>query len=240
MTEQVGLLAAILDDPAADAPRLIFADWLEEHGQPERAEFIRVQCEIARLTAWQETNPRYRELCECRRLLENDRPCIWCRLRQRERELLQQYCRQWCDLPGPWLPVQYLPEVALVRYQYAGYVVGCRFCRGFVEMVRCLCGDWLEHGPAIVQQCPVQKVWLSDKEPFLTERSNRQYWAFFWEQEHRQVNNHLPEVLYNILVTTSQEKCEWTWPATRDQALANLSDACLRHARQVAAQNATV
>jgi uncharacterized protein (TIGR02996 family) len=27
-----------------DTPRLIYADWLEDHGQPELAEFIRVQC----------------------------------------------------------------------------------------------------------------------------------------------------------------------------------------------------
>jgi hypothetical protein len=27
----------------------MFADWLDEHGEPERAEFIRLQCEIARL-----------------------------------------------------------------------------------------------------------------------------------------------------------------------------------------------
>ncbi len=33
-----------LDD---DTPRLIYADWLEENGQSERAEFIRIQCELA-------------------------------------------------------------------------------------------------------------------------------------------------------------------------------------------------
>src|SRR5262249_44868579 len=32
-----------------DAPRLVYADWLEEHGDAARAEFIRVQCELARL-----------------------------------------------------------------------------------------------------------------------------------------------------------------------------------------------
>ena len=41
-------LAAIRAAPDDDAPRLIYADWLDEHGQPERAEFIRVQCELAR------------------------------------------------------------------------------------------------------------------------------------------------------------------------------------------------
>src|SRR4051812_9653540 len=40
-------LEAILADPD-DAVRLVFADWLDEHGQPERAEFIRVQVERAR------------------------------------------------------------------------------------------------------------------------------------------------------------------------------------------------
>lgn len=42
------LLAAILADPDDDAPRLIYADWLEERGDPDRAEFIRLQCHLAR------------------------------------------------------------------------------------------------------------------------------------------------------------------------------------------------
>jgi uncharacterized protein (TIGR02996 family) len=42
-------LQAILDAPADDTPRLVYADWLEEHGQPDRGEFIRVQCALARL-----------------------------------------------------------------------------------------------------------------------------------------------------------------------------------------------
>lgn len=37
------LLAAILADPNDDLPRLVYADWLEENGEPERAEFIRSQ-----------------------------------------------------------------------------------------------------------------------------------------------------------------------------------------------------
>lgn len=37
------LLAAILAAPNDDLPRLIAADWLDENGEPERAEFIRYQ-----------------------------------------------------------------------------------------------------------------------------------------------------------------------------------------------------
>ncbi|HEV3255639.1 MAG TPA: TIGR02996 domain-containing protein [Gemmataceae bacterium] len=44
-----GFLRDIIDHPDDDAPRLIYADWLDDHGRPERAEFIRVQCELARL-----------------------------------------------------------------------------------------------------------------------------------------------------------------------------------------------
>lgn len=44
MSDEAALLAAILAHPDEDTPRLMYADWLDEHGQPERAEFIRIQC----------------------------------------------------------------------------------------------------------------------------------------------------------------------------------------------------
>src|SRR5688572_3979360 len=53
MMEDAGLLTDILEDPEDDAPRLVYADWLDEHASDEsghaRAEFIRVQIELARL-----------------------------------------------------------------------------------------------------------------------------------------------------------------------------------------------
>ena len=48
MTERDVLLRAILADPADDAPRLIFADWLDEHGHSLRAHFIRVSIAVHR------------------------------------------------------------------------------------------------------------------------------------------------------------------------------------------------
>lgn len=41
------LMRAVLDNPDDDAPRLILADWLDENGDSERAELIRLQCRIA-------------------------------------------------------------------------------------------------------------------------------------------------------------------------------------------------
>src|SRR5262249_45696762 len=43
------LAAAIVAEPDDDLPRLAYADWCEEDGDPEYAEFIRAQCALARL-----------------------------------------------------------------------------------------------------------------------------------------------------------------------------------------------
>jgi uncharacterized protein (TIGR02996 family) len=40
---------AILAAPDDDTPRLVYADWLDEHGQPERAAFIRTHIELSRM-----------------------------------------------------------------------------------------------------------------------------------------------------------------------------------------------
>jgi uncharacterized protein (TIGR02996 family) len=49
MSDGTALLRAIIDDPDDDAPRLIYADWLDENGDPARAAFIRAQIKLARL-----------------------------------------------------------------------------------------------------------------------------------------------------------------------------------------------
>ena len=67
-------IRGILAYPEDDAPRLVHADWLEEQGQAERAELIRVQCELARLPA----GDSHREA-----------------LSQRQRQLLDQHAYQW-------------------------------------------------------------------------------------------------------------------------------------------------
>jgi uncharacterized protein (TIGR02996 family) len=59
MNHHQAFLQDILEHPDDDAPRLIYADWLDDHGDADRAEFIRVQVELAHLTA---DFPRRREL----------------------------------------------------------------------------------------------------------------------------------------------------------------------------------
>jgi uncharacterized protein (TIGR02996 family) len=73
---------AIIADPADDLPRLVYADWLDENNDPARAEFIRVQCELAKLP---EDDPR-------RSGLED-----------REHELLEEHEPAWLGESGRWL-----------------------------------------------------------------------------------------------------------------------------------------
>src|SRR5947208_16752710 len=84
LTQDQAFLAAIVDDPDDDSLRLIYADWLEEQGDP-RGEFIRVQCELARLA-------------------EDDRR-RW-ELADRERALLAEHEQRWVgpvrDLVSRW------------------------------------------------------------------------------------------------------------------------------------------
>ncbi|MBN9521309.1 TIGR02996 domain-containing protein [bacterium] len=72
--DEAALLNAIVANPDDDTPRLVYADWLDDHGQSPRAEFIRTQIELARLT---DDDPR--------------RPA----LQAREAELLRANERSW-------------------------------------------------------------------------------------------------------------------------------------------------
>jgi uncharacterized protein (TIGR02996 family) len=73
----MGIKEAFLHDisahPDDDAPRLIYADWLDEHNDP-RGEFIRIQCALAQLS--------------------DEDPRRW-PLEQREQELLHEHGRKW-------------------------------------------------------------------------------------------------------------------------------------------------
>lgn len=50
MDEELGLLDAIAEQPDADHNRSIYADWLEDHAEAPRAEFVRLQLALARLS----------------------------------------------------------------------------------------------------------------------------------------------------------------------------------------------
>jgi uncharacterized protein (TIGR02996 family) len=74
MNRHVAFLHDILEHPDEDVPRLIYADWLDEHDEADRAEFIRLQVELAQLTM----NDARRDA-----------------LQRRERSLIRRHKRAW-------------------------------------------------------------------------------------------------------------------------------------------------
>src|SRR5262249_48744394 len=59
LTQEQVFLADVAANGGDDVPRLVYADWLEDNGQAERAEFIRLQCRLATLD---EFDPQRQEL----------------------------------------------------------------------------------------------------------------------------------------------------------------------------------
>ena len=70
MPEHHAFLNAILERPDDDLPRLVYADYLEEHDERDRAEFIRVQIELA---SHDEDDPRRGWLDRRQQELQQDR-----------------------------------------------------------------------------------------------------------------------------------------------------------------------
>jgi len=154
MTTADALLADIIAQRGDDTPRLILADWLEEHEDPARGEFIRVQVELAKLPPCEFGDTMAggaRCFCGCRR----------CDLGRRERELFQANDIRtlgWFGLPQPWAGVARLEcfDEDSPSYPYAV----CR--RGLIAEIHCAAADWLAHGDAIVRQ-PVERVTLTTR-----------------------------------------------------------------------------
>jgi uncharacterized protein (TIGR02996 family) len=110
MTHADAFLQDILAHPDDDAPRLIFADWLEEQGDANsvaRAEFIRIQCALA---AGNLPQKRRAELA------------------RRERQILDVWGKEWarpiCRLAQSWTFHRgFIDEVAMwidTFLRYAG------------------------------------------------------------------------------------------------------------------------
>lgn len=151
-TDQRALLNTILANPDDDAPRLIYADWLDENEQAEHAEFIRLQIELSLM------NPK-----ECNQGTCNQAgygPCSFCRQRD---ELENKIDLIWNTLnkTGPAISdfsaMRYVKKESDIEVPYPLSIVR----RGFIDEIRCRAKDWEQHGDAILADHPVRTVKLT-------------------------------------------------------------------------------
>jgi uncharacterized protein (TIGR02996 family) len=145
-------LRQILAHPEDDGPRLVWADRLDERGDP-RGEFIRVQCELAKepqgtvhrgMVCKNAGEPMPTVTVESVRL---SCPCRWCALWRRERELIPRAWWAWCCpdfLQGrQWSVCRDQSEIAV--YAAAGppeVELTCRIRRGLVGTVTLTCKEF--------------------------------------------------------------------------------------------------
>jgi uncharacterized protein (TIGR02996 family) len=139
--EYVALLRAIVADPWDDTPRLVAADWLDEHDQPHRAAFIRVQVELARLRA----------------AGLDDTPAADAH-RRKQREFVGALAIDSILWAAEECPELVHVSSESLRVEGADRVT---FRRGFIEEVRCSVGEWRQHGAAVRDRQPVRVVFLS-------------------------------------------------------------------------------
>lgn len=120
--EYLVLLRAVLLDPADDLARLTYADWLDDRGGPGdagRAEFVRVQCELAR--SW----PTHSDLSH-----QGTSLCPGCTLRRQDRDLFMAHGRDWFGFPADG------HLAAITDTRWVGVEQSWFVRRGFVAEVR--------------------------------------------------------------------------------------------------------
>jgi len=207
-TDEPAFLKAILANRDDDLPRLVFADWLDERNGPrdaERAEFIRVQVELAKIPV------RTFGPSEGKLELRHEK------LRRREKELWatmvdDKSAFAWCKVfgDGTLLHVEG-PKVYDRRDRGGADSKVVTVSRGFPELVTCTLADWCGGncwrcagsrtnyhdrsqdcpachgsgarptiGPTVVAAHPVTRVTLSDREPLHIENRRTRTRTFMW------------------------------------------------------------
>lgn len=224
------LLRAILTDPADDHARLVYADYLDEVAgrHTERAEFIRVQVELAGLPTCDAEGGIYCSRCQLPtgygRYAKRCRGAV-CRLRMREYYTSRRYLVwDWCrSIPaGSWN----------------------KYHRGFVESVTCTVADFMRNARALFLQHPIIRVTLTDRQPDLFDLSDGAA-SRVWNRQDTapltDADSLLPRELYDTLPEDNSVADvfgpvgpgEWFCRDTA-HALDALSEACVRYGRQEA------
>jgi uncharacterized protein (TIGR02996 family) len=159
--DEQDFLRAIIANPNEDAPRLVFADWLEESGQQRRACAIRAQIEAHRM------EPHLMDA------LESRIPGL-----QRYEPAQGGGEARWMNLMAEASAVTSDPELNGLSPLLAGLAAdeSVIWARGFVECVICDAGFWVERGDDVLAEQPVTQVRLTSIPQFRTDGADRFVW----------------------------------------------------------------
>lgn len=138
MTERDALHAAVCANPDDDTPRLVFADWLQEHDEEDRAEFIRVQIEATRLPVGKKRAAK----------------------EARAKELLDAHEKEWAAPVQPFVAGHHSGTYA---HHYRPPLV---FRRGFVEVLSTDAELFCESAEEMFAAAPIRELRFDECDGF--------------------------------------------------------------------------
>lgn len=225
-----GLLRAVLENPADDTLRLVYADALQDADEADRAEFIRMSVEANRSTA-----PCYHDLT---------RPpgCPTCALHIRADAL----AREWTDGEINWERWAGLPSIGWACHNLTGEprtkllrtANGFRFRRGFVAEIRLPLAAFVSHANDLFSRHPIEAVVLTDKDPDpIGQRTQWPLWSWVRQHPYSNAPHLVPDDLWQLLAgydTTPDARVYGRRYASAAAADAAMSAACVAYGRKLA------
>lgn len=219
--------------------KMLRPGWVvKEDGRKERAELIRVQCELA-----------YRCTCGHDPIFDYPQGCSVCALRRRERELLRAAQTTGRVIANGlawsaacegalgrgrrvlWASATSLEIVAYEDDRSRRELARWSFRRGFVASVTLTLQQFLDHAAALFRAAPIEEVRLSDRRPIHHEHSDLYVWEVYGSDLAGAFL--LPEELFRLLPGCNGEA--WRWEAaTEALAQSALSAACVLYGRRLA------
>lgn len=214
------LLHAILADPSDDLPRLAYADWCEEYGYINRANFVRVQLALFH-------GPRgYKTEQECPRSLRHH----W----REDRDLYKRTEKEcWPNI------TEELPcWESVFPMMYHGHEQWLwHYERGFIYSVQAQTwATFLRHAETIFRWFPVEWVRIADRDPWQISPHHPVSWFYIRSGEQGYSQDWIVAELWDLLEggeLWGPNNVARGYPSA-ENAHAALSRACVRYGRRLA------
>jgi uncharacterized protein (TIGR02996 family) len=230
--DESAFIDAIREAPEDDAPRLVYADWLDEHAGT-------VPCDQCDRGDTQGSSKQWMSSCaKCGHT-------GWVSNGSTERaEFIRRACAHPHGLPffRPLSDIGVALRAGLDAYlddrAFPGPNTanprqpGLLWHRGLIAEIRCFsCAAWLEHAAAVLERHPLERVVLSDKRPEVWARTEAGVEAVWeWNPDHEDRYNALPPAIWNLmsLALIERDPIFRSYPSEK-AAVDALSQACLRY-----------
>ncbi len=205
-------LNQICADPFDDDIRLIYCDWLQEHGREDQAEFIRLQISLH--------GQEYYEIP----------------VRDREVELFRKLYVKAELLLSPYghLSREIITGDSFDRCRFRIY-----YQRGFPYCISCMHQEFIHqtHAEVLFQNWPITKVVLHDRKPydedslFSWSSRNPEAGPYEYQGDRDEIDFDIFKLMRGKLFDLSLPQWNWKEYKTLDKANEELSAACMRYAR---------